>query len=64
MQLQLSPQQLQMIRMQLQNNTNQPLIIQTPIQTAAQPQIIQVAQQNAAAQPVFLTQTNGAAESE
>lgn len=32
-----------MIRMQLQNNTSQPLILQaTPIQTAAQPQIIQV----------------------
>lgn len=43
LQIQLSQQQLQMIRMQLQNNTSQPLILQAaPIQTAAQPQIIQV----------------------
>lgn len=43
MQIQLSPQQLQMIRMQLANNTSQPLIIQAaPIQQPTQPQIIQV----------------------
>ncbi|KAJ9599327.1 hypothetical protein L9F63_010194 [Diploptera punctata] len=45
--IQLTPSQLQMIRMQMQGGTNQPIIIQTaPIQAiqqpAAQPQIIQV----------------------
>nr|CAD7441730.1 unnamed protein product [Timema bartmani] len=45
-QIQLTQQQLQMIRMQMQGGTNQPIIIQTaPIQaiqqTSAQPQIIQ-----------------------
>ncbi|CAG2065220.1 unnamed protein product, partial [Timema podura] len=44
--IQLTQQQLQMIRMQMQGGTNQPIIIQTaPIQaiqqTSAQPQIIQ-----------------------
>lgn len=63
--IQLSPQQMQLIRMQLQSNSNQPLIIQAaaPIQT--QPQIIQVAQQGAQGQQVFLTtQSNGSTESE
>ncbi|PSN51093.1 Nuclear transcription factor Y subunit gamma [Blattella germanica] len=45
--IQLTPSQLQMIRMQMQGGTNQPIIIQTaPIQAiqqpSAQPQIIQV----------------------
>lgn len=49
--IQLTPQQLQMIRMQVQGGSNQPIIIQTaPIQ--AQPQLIQVAQGGQA--PVFL----------
>lgn len=49
--IQLTPQQLQMIRMQVQGGSNQPIIIQTaPIQ--AQPQLIQVAQ--GAQAPVFL----------
>lgn len=53
--IQLTPQQLQMIRMQVQGGSNQPIIIQTaPIQ--AQPQLIQVAQ--GAQTPVFL-QTSG-----
>lgn len=51
LQIQLTPQQLQMIRMQVQGGSNQPIIIQTaPIQ--AQPQLIQVAQGSQA--PVFL----------
>jgi len=63
--IQLTPQQLQMIRMQLQSNTNQPLIIQAaPIQTTLQPQVIQVTQQNSAGQPVYLTENNGNTESE
>jgi hypothetical protein len=46
-QIQLTPSQLQMIRMQMQGGTNQPIIIQTaPIQAiqqpVTQPQIIQV----------------------
>ncbi|XP_066590137.1 polyubiquitin-C [Prorops nasuta] len=54
--IQLTPQQLQMIRMQVQGGSNQPIIIQTaPIQ--AQPQLIQVAQGGQT--PVFL-QTTGA----
>ncbi|XP_015586838.1 nuclear transcription factor Y subunit gamma [Cephus cinctus] len=53
--IQLTPQQLQMIRMQVQGGSNQPIIIQAaPIQ--AQPQLIQVAQSGQA--PVFL-QTSG-----
>ncbi|KAG8041913.1 hypothetical protein G9C98_007217 [Cotesia typhae] len=53
--IQLTPQQLQMIRMQVQGGSNQPIIIQAaPIQ--AQPQIIQVAGSGQA--PVYL-QTNG-----
>ncbi|XP_046739848.1 nuclear transcription factor Y subunit gamma-like isoform X2 [Diprion similis] len=52
--IQLTPQQLQMIRMQVQGGSNQPIIIQaTPIQ--AQPQLIQVAQGGQT--PVYL-QTN------
>ncbi|XP_049939559.1 nuclear transcription factor Y subunit gamma-like isoform X2 [Schistocerca serialis cubense] len=65
--IQLTPQQLQMIRMQMQGGTNQPIIIQTaPLQTiqqAGQPQIIQVAPQSGGGTPVYLTQaadaTNG-----
>ncbi|XP_034942673.1 nuclear transcription factor Y subunit gamma-like isoform X3 [Chelonus insularis] len=53
--IQLTPQQLQMIRMQVQGGSNQPIIIQTaPI--AAQPQLIQVTPSGQA--PVYL-QTNG-----
>lgn len=59
----MSPQQLQMIRMQLQNNTAQPLIIQTTPLQAAQ-QLIQVAPQNAGTQQVYLTQAGNNAETE
>ncbi|XP_014214765.1 nuclear transcription factor Y subunit gamma isoform X1 [Copidosoma floridanum] len=49
--IQLTPQQLQMIRMQVQGGSSQPIIIQAaPIQ--AQPQLIQVAQSGQT--PVFL----------
>ncbi|KAJ8681261.1 hypothetical protein QAD02_017048 [Eretmocerus hayati] len=49
--IQLTPQQLQMIRMQVQGGSTQPIIIQAaPIQ--AQPQLIQVAQGGQT--PVFL----------
>ncbi|KAG8224546.1 hypothetical protein J437_LFUL002150 [Ladona fulva] len=64
--IQLTPAQLQMIRMQIQGGTNQPIIIQTaPIQTIqqqsvvggqGQPQIIQVASQPTGPTPVYLTQ--------
>ncbi|KAJ8934515.1 hypothetical protein NQ314_013298 [Rhamnusium bicolor] len=58
--IQLTPQQLQMIKMQLQGNSSQPVIIQAgPIAAGAQPQLIQVAQQNTGTQQVFLTQSNG-----
>ncbi|XP_068084530.1 nuclear transcription factor Y subunit gamma isoform X2 [Anabrus simplex] len=61
--IQLTQSQLQMIRMQMQNGTNQPIIIQTaPIQ--AQPQIIQVAQQSGGATPVYLTQATAGTGSE
>ncbi|CAH0551295.1 unnamed protein product [Brassicogethes aeneus] len=61
----LTPQQLQMIKMQLQGNTSQPVIIQTsPINAGGQPQLIQVAQPNTGTQQVFLTQANGSTESE
>lgn len=54
-QIQLTPQQLQMIRMQVQGGSNQPIIIQAaPIQT--QTQLIQVGQGGQA--PVYL-QTSG-----
>ncbi|XP_033216114.1 nuclear transcription factor Y subunit gamma-like isoform X2 [Belonocnema kinseyi] len=53
--IQLTPQQLQMIRMQVQGGSNQPIIIQAaPIQ--AQPQLIQVNQ--GGQQPVFLQTSN------
>ncbi|XP_071561136.1 nuclear transcription factor Y subunit gamma isoform X2 [Temnothorax nylanderi] len=58
--IQLTPQQLQMIRMQVQGGSNQPIIIQTaPIQT--QPQLIQVAQ-NSQGTPVFLQTSNADTE--
>lgn len=41
-QIQLTPQQIQLIRNQVQIGNGQPIIIQTPIQTANQPQLIQV----------------------
>lgn len=51
MQIQLTPQQLQMIRMQVQGGSNQPIIIQAaPIQ--AQPHLIQMTQGGQT--PVFL----------
>ncbi|NP_001129664.1 nuclear transcription factor Y, gamma isoform X2 [Nasonia vitripennis] len=54
--IQLTPQQLQMIRMQVQGGSNQPIIIQaSPIQ--AQPQLIQVAQGGQT--PVFLQTSAG-----
>ena len=56
-QMQLTPQQLQMIRMQLQGGSNQPIIIQAaPLQT--QPQIIQVSQSGQT--PVYHLQTSTA----
>lgn len=61
-QIQLTPQQLQMIKMQLQGNSSQPVIIQTaPIAAGTQAQLIQVAQQNATPQ-VFLAQNNANAD--
>jgi nuclear transcription factor Y gamma len=60
----LTPQQLQMIKMQLQGNTSQPVIIQTTPIATSQPHLIQVSQQNSVPQQVFLTQSNGNAESE
>lgn len=64
--IQLTPQQLQIIKMQLQGNTSQPVIIQAPIATATAPQsqIIQVAQQAGGTQQVFLAQSNNASENE
>lgn len=68
--IQLTQQQLQMIRMQMQSGTNQPIIIQTApiqaIQQTSQPQIIQVAPQSGSATPVYLTQAtaNGNVETE
>lgn len=62
-QINLTPQQLQMIKMQLQGNTSQPVIIQAAPITTSQPHLIQVAQQNATPQQVFLAQS-GTAESE
>lgn len=54
-----------MIKMQLQGNTSQPVIIQTaPIAAGTQPQLIQVAQPNAQPQQVFIAQSNGTTESE
>lgn len=45
LQIQLTAQQLQMIKMQLQGNSSQPVIIQTaPIATGTQAQLIQVKQ--------------------
>ncbi|XP_012257327.1 nuclear transcription factor Y subunit gamma-like [Athalia rosae] len=53
--IQLTPQQLQMIRMQVQGGSNQPIIIQAaPIQ--AQPQLIQVSQGGQT--PVYLQTTS------
>lgn len=53
--IQLTQQQLQMIRMQVQGGSNQPIIIQAaPVH--AQPQLIQVAQGGQA--PVFLQASN------
>ncbi|EFA06660.1 nuclear transcription factor Y subunit gamma [Tribolium castaneum] len=60
----LTPQQLQMIKMQLQGNTSQPVIIQTAPIATSQPHLIQVAQQGSGPQQVFLTQSNGNTESE
>ncbi|VEN51925.1 unnamed protein product [Callosobruchus maculatus] len=65
--IQLTPQQLQMIKMQLQGNSSQPVIIQTaPIATGAQPQLIQVQQGTAtsATPQVFLAQNATAADNE
>jgi nuclear transcription factor Y gamma len=41
-QINLTPQQLQMIKMQLQGNTSQPVIIQTTPIATSQPHLIQV----------------------
>ncbi|CAH1985648.1 unnamed protein product [Acanthoscelides obtectus] len=65
--IQLTPQQLQMIKMQLQGNSSQPVIIQTaPIATGTQPQLIQVQQSSgtSAAPQVFLTQNATSADNE
>ncbi|CAH1110756.1 unnamed protein product [Psylliodes chrysocephalus] len=63
--IQLTPQQLQMIKMQLQGNSSQPVIIQTaPIAAGSQSQLIQVAQQNAGGQQVFLAQGSSSSENE
>lgn len=58
----LSPQQLQMVKMHVQGNNSQPVIIQAaPINP--QPQLIQV-QQAAVPQQVFLAQSNPTNETE
>nr|CAH7718615.1 unnamed protein product [Callosobruchus chinensis] len=65
--IQLTPQQLQMIKMQLQGNSSQPVIIQTaPIATGAQPQLIQVQQGTATSgtPQVFLAQNAGTTDNE
>ncbi|CAG9859969.1 unnamed protein product [Phyllotreta striolata] len=63
--IQLTPQQLQLIKMQLQGNSSQPVIIQTaPIATSQQSQLIQVAQPSAGGQQVFLTQGSSSSENE
>ncbi|XP_023016933.1 nuclear factor Y-box C [Leptinotarsa decemlineata] len=64
--IQLTPQQLQMIKMQLQGNSSQPVIIQTaPIGTGAQPQLIQVAQPaTTGTQQVYIAQSNNGADTE
>ncbi|MPC15805.1 hypothetical protein E2C01_008608 [Portunus trituberculatus] len=64
-QIQLTPQQLQMIKLQMSGATQQPIIIQTaPIQAVSQqpqtvvtsqPQIIQL--QQGGGQPVYITQS-------
>ncbi|CAH0387409.1 unnamed protein product [Bemisia tabaci] len=56
--IQLSPAQLQLIRMQLQGNSNQPIILQTSSAIQGQPQVIQVPQTGTAATPVFLSTSN------
>lgn len=58
--IQLTPAQLQMIRMQLQGGTTQPIILQTQ----SHPQIIQVSQQNAGPTPVFLSQASAVTTTE
>ncbi|XP_045470678.1 nuclear transcription factor Y subunit gamma [Harmonia axyridis] len=62
--LNLSPQQLQMVKMHVQGNSSQPVIIQAAPIAAAQPQLIQVASQGAGPQQVFLAQSNGGGETE
>ncbi|KAL1513209.1 hypothetical protein ABEB36_002647 [Hypothenemus hampei] len=63
--IQLTPQQLQMIKLQLQGNTSQPIIIQAPITTTNPPQqVVQVAQQNGAPQQVFLAQPSNTTDNE
>ncbi|XP_066262177.1 nuclear transcription factor Y subunit gamma [Euwallacea similis] len=60
--IQLTPQQLQMIKLQLQGNSSQPVIIQAPIATNTPQQVVQVAQQNGA--QVFLAQASSATDTE
>lgn len=61
--IQLTPQQLQMIKLQLQGNTSQPVIIQAPIATTSSPQqVVQVSQQNGT--QVYLTQATSGTENE
>nr|CAI5828691.1 unnamed protein product [Callosobruchus analis] len=65
--IQLTPQQLQMIKMQLQGNSSQPVIIQTaPIATGTQPQLIQVQQGTGTSTTpqVFLAQSATTADNE
>lgn len=52
--IQLTPQQIQLIRNQVQLGSGQPIIIQTPLQTSSQPQLIQVAHQTTNGQPLYL----------
>ncbi|XP_044745625.1 nuclear transcription factor Y subunit gamma [Coccinella septempunctata] len=62
--LNLTPQQLQMVKMHVQGNPSQPVIIQAAPLATAQPQLLQVAPQTAGPQQVFLAQSNGNGETE
>ncbi|CAG9766573.1 unnamed protein product [Ceutorhynchus assimilis] len=63
--IQLTAQQLQMIKLQLQGNSSQPLIIQAPLTNAGGPQqLVQVAQPGGGTQQIFLAQASNANDNE
>ncbi|XP_026461569.1 nuclear transcription factor Y subunit gamma-like [Ctenocephalides felis] len=57
----VTPAQLNMIRMQMQNNTSQPIVLQALPRSTAQSQILQVGQNNGAS--VYLTSAASISES-